>query len=165
MSLISRFELSFMYFVCLGYFNTERHRHGPLTRYVKLRVVHAPGMPGMFSSPPTSKETASWRSRHASRHVHHAGTLMHVGITDPRCRRKRSRRSRRMRNPHFYVSGKRPIPRLYLDSFTSIEVFLIKRKYQNLISLMDVIWRWQSNKISIKLYTKMQYDDKNMNEM
>ena len=26
--------------------------HGPLTRYVKLRVVHAPGMPGAFSPPP-----------------------------------------------------------------------------------------------------------------
>ena len=33
--------------------------HGPLTRYVKLRVAHAPGMPGAFSQPPTSKETAS----------------------------------------------------------------------------------------------------------
>ena len=27
--------------------------------YVKLRVAHAPGMPGTFSPPPTSKETAS----------------------------------------------------------------------------------------------------------
>ena len=26
--------------------------HGPLTRYVKLRIVHAPGMPGTFSPPP-----------------------------------------------------------------------------------------------------------------
>ena len=26
--------------------------HGPLTRYVKLGVVHAPGMPGTFSPPP-----------------------------------------------------------------------------------------------------------------
>ena len=33
--------------------------HGPLTRYVKLRVVHAPGMPGTFSSPLTSNEPAS----------------------------------------------------------------------------------------------------------
>ena len=30
--------------------------HGPLTGYVKMRVAHAPGMPG---TPPTSKETAS----------------------------------------------------------------------------------------------------------
>ena len=33
--------------------------HGPLIRYVKLLVAHAPGMPGTFSPPPTSKETAS----------------------------------------------------------------------------------------------------------
>ena len=33
--------------------------HGPLTRYVKLWVAHAPGMPGTFSPPPTTKETAS----------------------------------------------------------------------------------------------------------
>ena len=32
--------------------------HGPLTRYVKLRVAHAPGMPGTFSPPPTSRDTA-----------------------------------------------------------------------------------------------------------
>ena len=41
-------------------------QHGPLTRYVKLWVAHAPGMSGTFSHPPTSKETASWRSRYAS---------------------------------------------------------------------------------------------------
>ena len=45
--------------------------HGPLTRYVKLRIAHAPGMPGTFPPPQTSKETASLRSRHASRHVRH----------------------------------------------------------------------------------------------
>ena len=33
--------------------------HGPLTRYVKLRVTRAPGMPETFSKPRTSKETAS----------------------------------------------------------------------------------------------------------
>ena len=33
--------------------------HGPLARYVKLRVALAPWMPGTFSPPPTSKETAS----------------------------------------------------------------------------------------------------------
>ena len=31
---------------------------GPLTRYVKLRVAHAPGVPGTFSPPRTLKETA-----------------------------------------------------------------------------------------------------------
>ena len=28
------------------------HGPGPLTKYVKLRVAHAPGMPGTFSPPP-----------------------------------------------------------------------------------------------------------------
>ena len=43
--------------------------HVPLARCVKLLVAHAPGMPGTLSPSPTSKETASKRSRHASRHV------------------------------------------------------------------------------------------------
>ena len=33
--------------------------HGPLTKYVKLRVAHEPGMPGTFSPPLTSTQTAS----------------------------------------------------------------------------------------------------------
>ena len=57
--------------------------HGTLTRYVKLRVAHALGMPGTFSPPPTSKETASSQSRHASRHVRHAPVVMHIGIANP----------------------------------------------------------------------------------
>ena len=76
--------------------------YGPLTRYVKLRVSHAPGMPGTFFPPPTSKETASKRSEHASRHVGHARAVMHIGIANPWWH------SQRMRNPQFYVSGKRP---------------------------------------------------------
>ena len=84
---------------------------GPLTRYVKLWVAHAPGMPVTFFPPPTSKETASYRSRHASRHVPYARAVMHVGIANPRWRGKRSRHSRRMRNSLLYVSGKRPIVR------------------------------------------------------
>ena len=30
--------------------------HGPLTRYAKLRVVHATGMPGTFSPPPRGSD-------------------------------------------------------------------------------------------------------------
>ena len=56
--------------------------YGSLARYVKMLVAHAPGMPGTFSTPPTSKETSNWRSRHASRHVRHARAVMHVGITN-----------------------------------------------------------------------------------
>ena len=73
--------------------------HGPLTRYVKLQVAHAPGMPGTFSSSPITNETASKRSRHPSRHVRRARVVMHVGITNPRWPVKCSRHSRRMYNP------------------------------------------------------------------
>ena len=38
-----------------------------------------------------------------------ATPVMHVGIANPWWRGKRSRHSWRMRNPQFYVSGKRPI--------------------------------------------------------
>ena len=61
-------------------------QYGPLTRYVKLQVAHAPGMPGPFSAPPASKETASYRSWHASRHVPDARAMMRVGIANPRWR-------------------------------------------------------------------------------
>ena len=40
-----------------------------------------------------------------------ARAVMHVGIANPWWRGKRSRHSRRMRNPQFYVSGKRSIGR------------------------------------------------------
>ena len=43
------------------------------------------------------------------RYVRHARAVMYVGIATSRWRGKRSRYSRRMHNPHFYVSGKRPI--------------------------------------------------------
>ena len=83
--------------------------HGPLTRYLKLWAAHAPRMSGTFSPPPSSKETASYRPRHASRHVRPARAVMHVRIANPRWRGKRSRPYQRMRNPQFYISGKRPI--------------------------------------------------------
>ena len=89
----------------------QRH-NGPLTRFAKLRVAHAPGMPRMFSPPP----------RVSNSNMHHGTCVTHV----PRCipgsltsvslwRRRRgkcSRCSRRMRNPQFCVSGKRSIVRL-----------------------------------------------------
>ena len=39
-------------------------------------------MPEAFSSPPASKETASERFRHESRHVRHARAVMHVAIAN-----------------------------------------------------------------------------------
>ena len=92
-------------------FTDGRGKQSAPTRYSKLRVVHAPGNAENVSPPPTSKETAFKRTRHASRHVRHARAVMHVGIANPRWRGKRSRHSRRMRSPQFDVSGKRPMPR------------------------------------------------------
>ena len=83
--------------------------HGPLTRYVKLRVAHAPGMPGTFSPPP----------RVSVPDMHHGTCVRHVpwciagsvnrGFLLSWWWGKRSRHSWRMRNLQFYVSGKRPI--------------------------------------------------------
>ena len=55
------------------------------------------------------KKTATWRSRHASRHVHYAHAVINVGIANSRWRGRHYRDSRRMRNPQFYISGKRPM--------------------------------------------------------
>ena len=62
-------------------------------------------MPGTFSPPQISKETASLRSRH----VRDARAVMHVRIANQQWWGKRSRHFRRMRNPQFCLSGKRPI--------------------------------------------------------
>ena len=83
--------------------------NGPLTRYVKLQVVHAPGMPGTFSPAADFKENRllaipacitarAWRTcRDACRDRLHAVT----GKTFPAFAAHA--------HPQFYVSGKRPI--------------------------------------------------------
>ena len=81
----------------------------PLARYVKLRVAHAPGIPGTFS-PPT---------RFSDPDIHHDTCVTHVLWCMPRwlkscfrCSRWRGkcfRHFRCMHNPQFYVSGKRPM--------------------------------------------------------
>ena len=75
----------------------------------KIAVCACAENAGNFPPPPTSKKTASKRSRHASRHVRHTRAVMHVGIANPRWWVKRSRHSRRMRDQQFHVSGKRPM--------------------------------------------------------
>ena len=79
-----------------------------LARYVKLRVVHAPGMPGTFSPPPRISDPG----------MHQGTCVTHVpwcmpgslasGFLLSRWWGKRSRHSRRMRNLQLYESGKRP---------------------------------------------------------
>ena len=81
----------------------------PLTRFVKLRVAHAPGMPGTFPPPPLVSDPE----------MDHGTCVTYVpwcipgsltsGFPWSRWRGKRSRHSRRMHNTHFYESGKRPM--------------------------------------------------------
>ena len=83
--------------------------HGPLTRDVKLRVAHAPGMPGTFS-PPTRVNDPDMQHGTCITHVPWCmpGSLT-SGFPWSWWRGKRSQHAWRMRNPQFYVFGKRPI--------------------------------------------------------
>ena len=87
----------------------ERARLSPWTSYQisKIAGCACAGNAGNVFPNTDFKETASQRSRHASRHVRHAHTVMHVGIANPWWRGKGSQHYRRMRNPHFCVSDKR----------------------------------------------------------
>ena len=85
--------------------------HGPLTRYAKTRVAHAPGMPGAFSLP----------RRVSDPDMHHGTCVMHgpwcipgqltSGFLWIRWRGNHIWLSRLRRNPQFYVSGTRPMKR------------------------------------------------------
>ena len=55
------------------------------------------------------KPLVSDPGRHHGTCVTHARAVMHVGIANPRWQGKRSLHSRRIRNPEFYVSDKKPI--------------------------------------------------------
>ena len=83
--------------------------HGPLTRYVKLRLCMRRECRERFPPTSTLKEIASYRSRYESWHVRHARAVMKVGIANPRWRGKPSWHSWRIHNPQVYVSGKRPM--------------------------------------------------------
>ena len=89
--------------------NYTRRPHGPLTRYVKLLVAHAPGMPGTFSPPPR----VSYPDLHHGTCVKHVPWCMPGSLTSgflwSRWRGKRSRHSWHMRNPQICVSRKSPM--------------------------------------------------------
>ena len=92
-----------------GWCQQHTPNHGTLARYEKLQVAHAPGTPGTFSTPP----------RISDPDMHHCTCVTHVpwcmlgsltgALLGSRWRGKRSGHSSRMRNPQFYVSGKRPM--------------------------------------------------------
>ena len=53
-------------FICTRY--SHSYPNGPIARYVKLRVAHAPGMPGTFSAPPRASDPD----------MHHGTCVTHV---------------------------------------------------------------------------------------
>ena len=122
--------------------------NGPLARYVKLWVAHAPGMPGTFSPFPLVSDPD----------MHHGTCVTHVPWCMPgslisgllflsQWRGKRSRHSRRMRIRQLCVSGKRPM-RLFFSpsssklcrqiSISMLYVFV----YQNIIFVLYLINEW-----------------------
>ena len=78
-------------------------KHGPPARYAKLRVVHAPGMPGPFFAPPWVRDPD----------MHHGTCVTQVPWSMPgslngvfpwsRWRGKHSRHSQRIHNPCMYL--------------------------------------------------------------
>ena len=90
----------------------DRHswaHHGPLARYVKLRVAHAPEMPGTSSPPPRVSDPDMHRGTCVTRVPWCMPRSLTSGFLSSRRRGKRTQLSRRTRNPQFYVSGKRPV--------------------------------------------------------
>ena len=89
----------------------EQPAHGLLNRYVKLRVAHAPGMPGTFSPSPRVSDP----DKHHDTCLTHVPWCMSGSLTDgflwSRLWGKCSRHSRHMHMPQFDVSGKRSIVR------------------------------------------------------
>ena len=80
--------------------------HRPLARYIKLWVAHAPGT---FTPPPRVNDP----DMHHGTWVKHVSWCMSGSLTNgflwSRWWGKRSRHSRRIPNPQFCVSGKKPI--------------------------------------------------------
>ena len=91
--------------------NTMILAQWPFDRYVKLRVVHAPGVQGTFCPPPRVSDPDM---QHGMSVTHVSWCIMGpltIGFLWSRWPGKPFRHSGCMRNPHFYVSGKRPTDR------------------------------------------------------
>ena len=83
--------------------------HGPLTRYVNCVLRMRRDCWERFP-----RHQLQWKTQVSDPGMHHGTCVTHVPWCMPGSlfcggRGKRSRHSRRMRNPQFYISGKRPI--------------------------------------------------------
>ena len=85
---------------------TDILSHGPLTRKAKLRVAHAPGT---FSPPPPVSDPDMYHGTCVTHVPRCMPGSLNSGFLCSRWRGKRSRHSRRMRNPQVCLSAKKPI--------------------------------------------------------
>ena len=109
--LLSHIKMSRVHYTCELYLPlfSRMVSMGLFDRYVKRWFAHVPGMPRTFFSSLQVSDPD----------MHHGTWLMHVPWCMPGSlfslflwrlwRGKRSRYSRRMRNPQLYVSSKRPM--------------------------------------------------------
>ena len=114
-------------------------RNGPLSRYTKLLVAHAPGMPGTFSPPPRVSDP----DMHNGTCVTHVPWCMPGWLTSvfvwSRWREKHSPHSRRMHNPKFYVSGKRSMVDCYRTGWIRLRLCRL--------TLFCILWMYYRNYI------------------
>ena len=83
--------------------------NGPLARYVKLQVSHAPGMSGTISPPPRVSVPDVYHDTCVA-HVLWSMPVIAIAVSfEVYGEGKVSRHSRCMHNPQFYVSVKRPM--------------------------------------------------------
>ena len=87
--------------------------HGPLTRYVKLRVGHAPVLPGTTSPPLWVSDPDMHHGTCVTRVPWCMSGLLTSGFLWNRWKGKLSWHSWIMSNPQFYVSGKTPMENLF----------------------------------------------------
>ena len=73
------------------------------------KIAHAPGMPGTFSPWPRVSDPDMYHGTCVTHVPWYMPGSLTSGFLWSRWRRIRSRHSRRMCNPQFYVCGKRPI--------------------------------------------------------
>ena len=127
--------------------------HGPLTIYVKVWVAYASGMRETFIPPP----------RVSDPNLHHGTCVTHVpwcmsgsltsGFLWSWWQGKRSRHSWRMRNPQFYVSGKRPMLLFSVFSQLGRSYVLVNRNLDEkwLLSNFDGLVQDRSNSSALAL--------------
>ena len=81
--------------------------NGPLTRYVKYGLYMLRQCRERFP-----RHRLQRKPLVIDPGMRHPRAVIHVGIANLRWQGKNSQHSRRMRNPQFYVSGKRPMSKL-----------------------------------------------------